>query len=307
MTTVIRAAGLRKSFGSFPALDGLDLEVAEGDVHGLLGPNGAGKSTTIRVLLGLYRPSGGEVSLFGESPWERPAELHRRLAYVPGDVNLWPSLTGGEAVDLLIQLRGQSPAASERERLIEDFEFDPTKRIRTYSKGNRQKVALIAAFAVPADLYILDEPTSGLDPLMAQRFQAEVARVASQGASVLLSSHIMAEVEQVADRISIIRKGRRVETGTLQELRHLTRTEYAIPMQLPPAVRDRLARTAHDVVEIDARTTFAVEPDQTPAVLALLAEAQVSGLTAEPPSLEALFMRHYGDDRAGEPDTAGAR
>lgn len=305
MTTVIRAAGLRKSFGSFSALDGLDLEVADGEVHGFLGPNGAGKSTTIRVLLGLYRPSGGDVTLFGESPWERPADLHRRLAYVPGDVNLWPSLTGGEAIDLLIQLRGGTPAASERERLVEAFEFDPTKRIRTYSKGNRQKVALIAAFALPAALYILDEPTSGLDPLMAQRFQAEVARVASQGASVLLSSHILAEVEEVADRISIIRKGRRVETGTLEELRHLTRTEYTIPSALPPDTLARLAKAAHDVVEIDGRTTFAVEPEQTPGVLALLAEAGVPGLTAAPPSLEDLFMRHYGDDPARE--SAGER
>jgi ABC-2 type transport system ATP-binding protein len=307
MTTVIRAAGLQKSFGSFFALDGLDLEVAESEVHGFLGPNGAGKSTTIRVLLGLYRPSGGDVWLFGESPWERPAVLHRRLAYVPGDVNLWPSLTGGEAIDLLIHLRGGTPAASERERLVEAFDFDPTKRIRTYSKGNRQKVALIAAFAWPADLYILDEPTSGLDPLMAQRFQAEVARVASRGASVLLSSHILAEVEEVADRISIIRQGRRVETGTLEELRHLTRTEYAIPTALPPDSLARLAKIAHDVVEVDGRTTFAVEPERTPGVLALLAEARVPGLTAAPPSLEDLFMRHYGDHPARESGNAGER
>ena len=304
---MIRAAGLRKSFGSFSALDGLDLEAVDGEVHGFLGPNGAGKSTTIRVLLGLYRPSGGEVSLFGESPWGRPADLHRRLAYVPGDVNLWPSLTGGEAVDLLIQLRGGAPVASERERLVEAFEFDPTKRIRTYSKGNRQKVALIAAFALPADLYILDEPTSGLDPLMAQRFQAEIARVASQGAAVLLSSHIMAEVEEVADRISIIRKGRRVETGTLDELRQLTRTEYTIPTALSPGLLARLAKTAHDVVENEGRTTFAVEPGQTPGVLALLAEARVPGLTAAPPSLEDLFMRHYGDDPARESSDVSGR
>jgi ABC-2 type transport system ATP-binding protein len=302
---VIRAAGLRKSFGSFCALDGLDLDVAGGEVHGFLGPNGAGKSTTIRLLLGLYRPSGGEVWLFGQSPWKRPAELHRRLAYVPGEVNLWQSLTGGEAIDLLIQLRGATPATSERERLVDAFEFDPTKPIRAYSKGNRQKVALIAAFALPADLYILDEPTSGLDPLMAQRFQEEVRRVASEGASVLLSSHILAEVEQVADRITIIRKGRRVETGTLAELRHLTRTEYTIPSRLPPDVLARLATTAHDVVEADGRTTFAVEPKQTPGVLALLAEAGASGLTAAPPSLEDLFMRHYGDHPARQSDDPG--
>ncbi|MEA5117569.1 MAG: ABC transporter ATP-binding protein [Propionicimonas sp.] len=304
----MRASGLRKSFGSFCALAGLDLDEAEREVHGFLGPNGAGKSTTIRVLLGLYRPSSGEVSLFGENPWQRPAELHRRLAYVPGEVNVWPSLTGGEAIDLLIGLRGGSSGRSERERLIEVFEFDPSKRIRTYSKGNRQKVALIAAFSLSAELYVLDEPTSGLDPLMAQRFQSEVARVASEGSSVLLSSHILAEVEQVADRISIIRQGRRVKTGTLAELRHLTRTEYTIPTTLSPEHAARLAQIAHDVVASDGRTTFAVEPANTARVLALLAEAGVPGLTAQPPSLEELFLRHYGGDhrdrpsaRAGQP------
>ncbi len=297
MASVIRASGLRKSFGTLAALDGLELEVADGEVHGFLGPNGAGKSTTIRVLLGLYRPSGGEVTLFGESPWRRPAELHRRLAYVPGDVNLWPSLTGGEAIDLLIRLRGGSPRMSARERLIAAFDFEPTKRIQTYSKGNRQKVALIAAFALPAELYILDEPSSGLDPLMAQRFQEEVVRVASEGASVLLSSHILAEVEQVADRISIIRRGRRVESGTLAQLRHLTRTEYTVPGPLPAQQLEQLSRLTHDLVQTGDRIRFAVEPEQTTEVLAVLVAAGVSGLAAEPPSLEELFLRHYGDDR----------
>ena len=297
MSSVVRALGLRKSFGAVAALDGLDLEVAKGEVHGFLGPNGAGKSTTIRVLLGLYRPSGGEVTLFGESPWRRPAELHRRLAYVPGDVSLWPSLTGGEAIDLLIRLRGGSPAGSARERLIEVFDFDPTKRVQAYSKGNRQKVALIAAFALPAELYILDEPTSGLDPLMAQRFQAEVERVASEGASVLLSSHILAEVEQVADRISIIRRGRGAETGTLAGLRHLTRIRYRVPASLPPHQIRRLADLAHDLLEEDGRTSFDVAPEHTAGVLAVLAEADVPGLIAEPASLEELFLRHYGGDR----------
>ncbi|WP_187368408.1 ATP-binding cassette domain-containing protein [Ruania zhangjianzhongii] len=297
MTAVLEAVGLRKTFGSFSALDGLDLQADQGEVHGFLGPNGAGKSTTIRVLFGLYRPCGGEVRLFGQNPWDRPDQLHRRLAYVPGDVNLWPSLTGGEAIDLLIGLRGGAPASSDRARLIEAFEFDPTKRIRTYSKGNRQKVALIAAFALPAELYIFDEPTSGLDPLMAQRFQDEVARVASGGASVLLSSHILAEVEEVADRISIIRQGRRVETGTLAQLRHLTRTTYTIPVRLPPGDADRLARVAHDITAGDGRTTFTVEPEDTSKVLAVLAKAEVPGVTAHPPSLEELFLRHYGDEQ----------
>lgn len=295
MALIVQARGLRKSFGSFFALDGLDLEVIEGEVHGFLGPNGAGKSTTIRVLLGLYRPTGGEILLFGESPWKRPAELHRRLAYVPGDVNLWPSLTGGEAIDLLIRLGGVDPRDSERERLIETFEFDPTKRIRSYSKGNRQKVALIAAFARPAELYVLDEPSSGLDPLMAQRFSAEVSRVASDGASVLLSSHILGEVEQVADRISIIRRGRRVETGTLDELRHLTRVEYTIPTTLTPEHLRRLEQVTHDLVTADGRTSFSVDSSRTAEVLLLLGEAGVTGLTAQPPSLEELFLGHYGE------------
>lgn len=295
MVDVVRAVGLRKSFGSFLALDGLDLEVAEGEVHGFLGPNGAGKSTTIRAALGLYRPSGGELRLFGENPWRRPAELHQRLAYVPGDVNLWPSLTGGEAIDLLIRLRGGEPRDSERARLIETFEFDPTKRISAYSKGNRQKVALIAAFATPAELYILDEPSSGLDPLMAQRFSNEITRVASEGASVLLSSHILAEVEQVADRISIIRQGRRVETGTLDDLRHLTRVEYTISTTLPTEQAQRLERITRDLVIADGRTCFSVEPARTAEVLTLLGEIGVPGLTAQPPSLEELFLSHYGE------------
>lgn len=256
MTAVVRVRGLEKRFGSFRALDGLDLEVDRGEVHGFLGPNGAGKSTTIRVLLGLYRPTGGSVSLFGRRPWEDPAGLHRRLAYVPGDVHLWPSLTGGQAIDLLIRLRGGDVAGSDRERLIEAFEFDPSKRIRTLSKGNRQKVALIAAFALPVELYILDEPTSGLDPLMARRFQAEVARVAREGASVLLSSHILAEVEELADRLSIIRQGRRMETGTLAELRHLTRSAYEIPEILDAGARARLEAIAHDVVEWEGADTL---------------------------------------------------
>jgi ABC-2 type transport system ATP-binding protein len=304
MTAVVRARGLEKRFGSFRALDGLDLEVEAGEVHGFLGPNGAGKSTTIRVLLGLYRSSGGEVQLFGRRPWVRPAELHRRLAYVPGDVALWPSLTGGEAIDLLIRLRGGSAVHSDRERLIEAFDFDPTARIRTLSKGNRQKVALIAAFALPVELYIFDEPTSGLDPLTARRFQAEVARVAARGSSVLLSSHILAEVEEVADRLSLIRRGRRVETGTLAELRHLTRAEYEVPAVLDQAVCERLRGVVHEFAESEGRTRFTVEAADTAAVLALLAEARITGLTVRPPSLEELFLRHYRDD--GRDDGQGA-
>src|SRR6478609_6042528 len=228
---VIRTAGLVKRYGRIHALDGLDLEVGQGQIHGFLGPNGAGKSTTIRILLGLARATGGEVSVFGEDPWNDSVALHRRIAYVPGDVSVWPNLSGGEAIDFLSRLRGtgkrDAAYRAERQRLMEAFQFDPRKKGRSYSKCNRQKVALIAAFAVPADLYILDEPTSGLDPLMEVMFRREVARVRADGATVLLSSHILSEVEQLCDRVSIIRLGKIIESGTLADLRHLTRTEVS--------------------------------------------------------------------------------
>jgi len=216
---VIEISGLVKSFGRSRALDGLDLEVARGDVHGFLGPNGAGKSTTIRVLLGLMRAGAGTVRLFGDDPWRNAPALHRRLAYVPGDVSLWPNLSGGETIDLLLRMRGIDPQVSHKAEMMERFRFDPTKKGRAYSKGNRQKVALIAAFAVPTELLILDEPTSGLDPLMEQVFRDCVAEHLGRGSTVLLSSHILSEVERLADRVTIIRDGRTVETGTLDELR----------------------------------------------------------------------------------------
>src|SRR5918992_5124598 len=226
MENAISISGLVKSFGSVRALDGLDLQVAEGEVHGFLGPNGAGKSTTIRVLLGLLRADAGETRLLGSDPWTDAVALHRRLAYVPGEVNLWPNLSGGEAIDLFGRLRGGLDRA-RRDDLLERFELDPTKKCRTYSKGNRQKVAIVAAFASDVELYILDEPTSGLDPLMEAVFQDCVREVKHEGRTVLLSSHILAEVEALCDRVSIIRLGRTVETGTLAELRHLTRTSIA--------------------------------------------------------------------------------
>ncbi|WP_030549124.1 ABC transporter ATP-binding protein [Streptomyces albus] len=297
---VIHAAGLRKSFGRTAALDGLDLEVQAGEVHGLLGPNGAGKSTVIRVLLGLYRPDGGVVLLFGRDPWHDPEVLHRRLAYVPGDVNLWPSLSGGEAIDLLIRLRGGDPAASDRERLIEAFELDPSKPIRSYSKGNRQKVALVAAFALPTELYILDEPTSGLDPLMEQRFTEEVARVAQHGAAVLLSSHILAEVEELADRLSIIRRGRTVETGSLEQLRHLTASRYTVEADVDEARLQELRAVGTDLSHDKTTLSFSVEPHDTDRVLGILSQLKVRNLVVAPTSLEDLFMQHYGDDLAAE-------
>ncbi|MFE4468415.1 ATP-binding cassette domain-containing protein [Leifsonia sp. NPDC056824] len=303
MTTVIEASGLEKRFGRVRALDGLDLTVTEGEVHGFLGPNGAGKSTTIRVLLGLARSNGGTARVFGSDPWRDAVALHRRIAYVPGDVSLWPNLSGGEAIDLLARLRGgtadKAAYAERKKRLIEVFQLDPTKKGRAYSKGNRQKVALVAAFATPADLYILDEPTSGLDPLMEATFNAEIARTSRDGATVLLSSHILSEVEQLCDRVSIIREGKTVETGTLDELRHLTRTE--ISFAADGITDEQLARIpdAHDLRTDNGRVKFTADSDGLPPVLAALADLNAKSLTVAPPSLEELFLRHYGDELAG--------
>ena len=296
MTTVIRTQDLAKHYGRTHALDGLDLAVDEGQIHGFLGPNGAGKSTTIRVLLGLARATSGEASVFGLHPWRDAVAIHRRVAYIPGDVSVWPNLSGGEALDLLARLRGASTRdaayRAQRERLIDAFQFDPRKKGRAYSKGNRQKVALIAALAVPADLYIFDEPTSGLDPLMEVMFRREIARIREAGATVLLSSHILSEVEQLCDRVSIIRAGRVVESGTLAELRHLTRTEVSFAEQADAAAFPG----AHDLVVEDGRVRFTVDSDAVSGILPELARREVQALHVEPPSLEELFLRHYGDD-----------
>lgn len=286
-----------KTFGSFRALDELDLTVDPGEVHGFLGPNGAGKSTAIRVILGLLRKDSGEVRLLGGDPWSDAADLHRRLAYVPGDVSLWPNLSGGETIDLLIRMRGADPATSRREELIERFSLDPTKRGRAYSKGNRQKVALVAAFATNPDLLILDEPTSGLDPLMEQVFNECVAEHTGRGATVLLSSHILSEVDRLADRVTIIREGRVVETGRLSDLRHLSRSK--IVATLSGTVPD-LAGTPgiHDLAVDGRQFSCTVDPEGLPAVLTALTGAGVEALTSSPPTLEELFLDAYRD-RAG--------
>nr|WP_206686740.1 MULTISPECIES: ABC transporter ATP-binding protein [Microbacterium] len=293
---------MTKQYGPVHALDGLDLTVDEGQVHGFLGPNGAGKTTAIRILLGLARATSGRISVFGHDPWREAVALHRRIAYVPGDVSVWPNLSGGEAVDLLARLRGagrrDADYRTEKERLSAAFQFDPRTKGRAYSKGNRQKVALIAAFAVPADLYILDEPTSGLDPLMEVVFRREIARVRDAGATVLLSSHILSEVEQLCDRVSIIRAGRVVESGSLVELRHLTRTEVSFEGAGAGALPK-----AHDVVVEDGRVRFTVDSDAVPGILPELAARGVQGLRITPPSLEELFLRHYGDAAAGPMDS----
>ena len=299
MDTVIEISGLVKRFGATTALDGLDLTVRRGEVHGFLGPNGAGKSTTIRVLLGLLHADGGTTRLLGDDPWRDAAELHRRLAYVPGDVNLWPNLTGGETIDLLGSLRGGLDD-TRRTELLERFELDPTKKGRSYSKGNRQKVALVAALAADVELLLLDEPTSGLDPLMEAEFQRCIDEFRGEGRSVLLSSHILAEVERLCDRVSIVRAGRTVESGTLSELRHLTRTSVSAELAAPPAGLDRLDGV-HDLVVEGNRAAFEVETERLGDALAALGPFGIRSLTSQPPTLEALFLRHYGDQPVQEP------
>ncbi|MFE6891881.1 ATP-binding cassette domain-containing protein [Streptomyces sp. NPDC057694] len=293
MTKAITVSGLRKSFGRTQALDGLDLDVETGEVHGFLGPNGAGKSTTLRVLLGLLRADAGAVQMLGRDPWADAVELHRKVAYVPGDVTLWRNLSGGEVIDLYGRLRGGLDA-KRRTELVERFELDPTKKGRTYSKGNRQKVALVAAFATAGtDLLILDEPTSGLDPLMEEVFQSYVAEaVRERGQTVLLSSHILSEVEELCDRVSIIRNGQTVESGTLAELRHLTRT--SITAELAGETPELAALPGvHDLDVQGRRVRLQVDTDQLDAVLKSLAGAGVRSLTSTPPTLEELFLRHY--------------
>ena len=292
MAAVIQASGLRKNFGRVNALDGLNLSVDAGEVHGFLGPNGAGKSTTIRVLLGLMRASGGEVTVLGKDPWRDAVEIHKRLAYVPGDVSLWPNLSGGETIDLLTGLYGGADPQL-RTQLIDDFDLDPRKKARSYSKGNRQKVALVAAFARRADLYVLDEPTSGLDPVMEAVFTAQVQRVKSEGATVLLSSHILSEVEELCDRVTIIRSGLAVETGTLGDLRHLTSNAVRAITAAPAADFETIPGVLHVRRDGDA-LLFDVETDATAAALAQLTKHPVHSLTVTPPSLEELFLRHYG-------------
>lgn len=293
MTVVVETTGLVKTFGHVRALDGLDLSVAEGEVHGFLGPNGSGKSTTIRILLGLVRKSAGSASISGRDPWADSVVVHRELAYLPGDVNLWPGLTGGEIIDLLTGLRGGADGKLRAE-LLTDFELDPRTKARSYSKGNRQKVALVAAFARRAALYILDEPTSGLDPLMESVFRAQIRRVQAEGATVLLSSHILSEVEDLCDRVTIIRSGVAVEHGTLSELRHLTSTAFTVVTDAPEQLVAAIPGVLH-VRRQGGALLFDVETDATAAVLAALTKHTVSSLTVAAPSLEELFLRHYGD------------
>ncbi|HET9259232.1 MAG TPA: ABC transporter ATP-binding protein [Acidimicrobiia bacterium] len=293
MSNAITISGLEKRFGHVVALDGLDLEVATGEIHGFLGPNGAGKTTTIRILLGLLKSDKGSVSLLGADPWTQATELHRRLAYVPGDVSLWPNLTGGEVIDLLGRLRGGLDE-KRRESLLERFDLDPTKKGRTYSKGNRQKVALVAALSSDVELLILDEPTAGLDPLMEAQFRAAIDEDRSEGRTVLLASHILAEVEALCDRVSIIRKGRNVESGSLEQLRHLTRTTVEAELASDPSAVANLPGV-HAVEIHDHRISAEVDTGSMEQFVNGIAPLGVRSLVSHPPTLEELFMRHYED------------
>ena len=312
-TNAIEIADLVKTFGRTRALDGLDLTVRAGEVHGFLGPNGAGKSTTIRVLLGLLRADSGTVRLLGGDPWGEAVALHRRLAYVPGDVELWPNLTGGEAIDLLARLRGGLDGR-RRALLLDRFELDPTKKGRTYSKGNRQKVALVAALASHAELLLLDEPTAGLDPLMEAVFQELIVEAKENGQTVLLSSHIMAQVEKLCDRVSIVRQGKIVQSGTLDDLRHLTRTSVEATTNRPvsgleelPGVHDVRVEPAATDPEGSGATAvrFSVDGPHMDRAVSRLAEFGVRSLLSHPPTLEELMLRHYGDRHNGAHQAAG--
>jgi ABC-2 type transport system ATP-binding protein len=299
MTAAISVVGLVKSFGRTLALDHLDLAVGAGEVHGFLGPNGAGKTTALRILLGLLHKDAGEASVLGLDPWHDAATLHRRLAFVPGDVSLWPNLTGGEVIDLLGALRG---GLDKRRRgdLIERFQLDPSKKCRAYSKGNRQKVALVAAFASDVELYLLDEPTSGLDPLMMAVFQEVVHESHAAGRTVLLSSHILSEVEALCDHLTIIRAGRAADTGSFEQLRHLTRTNVLVETAEP---LDGLADLpgVYDASIEGMWAEFSVDQADLNRVLEHLVSLDVRALTTSPPTLEELFLRHYKDAPVEEP------
>ena len=309
MTNVVELTGVVKRFGTVTALDGLDLAVTEGEVHGFLGPNGAGKTTTLRLLLGMLRSNAGSIRVLGMDPWRDVATLHRRMAYVPGDVALWPNLTGGEVIDLLGQLQGGQDQA-RRDALLEMFDLDPTKKARTYSKGNRQKVALISALATDAELFLLDEPTSGLDPLMEDSFRGCARELRDQGRTILLSSHILSEAEALSDRISIIRAGKVVETGRLEQLRHLTRTSVTADVAAVPQGLELLTGV-HDLVVTSHRVSAQVEPSGLAPLMQVLTAAGLQTLTSQPPTLEDLFLRHYapatGEMPTGEATSSGGR
>ena len=294
----LEISNLSKKFGKLTALNNINLTINKGEVFGYIGPNGAGKTTTIRVLLGILKATEGNAKVFGLDAWKDAVDIHRRIAYVPGDVNLWPNLTGGEVIDLFVNLRGTFDKTL-REKLIKDFDLDPTKKCRTYSKGNRQKVALVAAFASDVDLYILDEPTSGLDPLMEQVFQSYVLDVKSKGKGVFLSSHIMSEVERLCDRVGIIREGELVQVGTLDELRHLTRYAMTVTTERPIEGLDLLPGVYNVHKELHG-ICFHVDVEKMGSVINHLNNFGIKKLDSNPPTLEELFMQHYESYTAEE-------
>ncbi|AYG00480.1 ABC transporter ATP-binding protein [Lactococcus allomyrinae] len=291
MVKVVEVKGLQKNFGKFQALKDVSFDVNAGEVLGYIGPNGAGKSTTIRTLLGIIRANGGSAKIFGKDVWTDAIEIHKQIAYVPGDVYLWPNLSGGEIIDLFLKLHGKGNAI-KRDELIKKFELDPKKKARSYSKGNRQKIALIAALSSDAELYIFDEPTSGLDPLMEAIFQEEVGRLKAAGKAILLSSHILSEVEKLADRVAVIRKGEIVETGSLEDLRHLTRYQYKIETGQVPTGLETLS-SVHDLKIDGTKASFQADSDKVDEILSTITQYGVKKLESMPPTLEDLFMRHY--------------
>lgn len=291
MDKLVEVKGLQKNFGQFQALKDVSFEVNAGEVLGYIGPNRAGKSTTIRILLGIIRATQGKVQIFGKDVWQDSIEIHKKIAYVPGDVYLWPNLSGGETIDLFLKLHG-AINQEKRDRLIKKFDLNPKKKVRSYSKGNRQKIALIAALATEAELYIFDEPTSGLDPLMEAVFQEEVKGLKAAGKAIILSSHILSEVEKLADRVAVIRKGEIVETGTLDDLRHLTRYQYKVETE-QEAVGLKELSSVHDLQIKENEATFQADSDAIDEILKTLLLYGVKKLEATPPTLEDLFMRHY--------------
>lgn len=292
--SIIKIEKLTKTFGQFKALDDVDLNVKKGTIHGFIGPNGSGKSTTIRVLLGMLKADTGNVSIFGDNVWKEAVSIHERVAYVPGDANLWPNLTGGQVIDLFLKMRNAEIDEDRKDELIKYFELDPTKKCRTYSKGNLQKVLIISALASDAELYILDEPTSGLDPLMERKFQNYLLDLKDQGKTILLSSHILSEVEKLCDYVSIIRKGKIVEDGTLDELRHLTRTNFEVTSSEKLDGLENI-EVIHQVERDNSTTTFQVDSEYINDVIQLLSQYEITNLISTPPKLEDLFIRYYDD------------
>lgn len=301
--SLVEVRGLTKKFGKFTALKNVNLSVNKGEIYGFIGPNGAGKSTTIRILLGMLKPSEGQVTIFGKDAWKDAVEIHKRVAYVSGDASLWSNLTGGEVIDLFLTMRGNGNE-NRRDELIQRFKLDPSKKCRTYSKGNRQKIALIAAFASEADLYILDEPTAGLDPLMERIFQECILEVKQQGKTVLLSSHILSEVEKLCDRIAIIREGEIIETGTLSQMIHLTRTKLVVETRKTLAGLSEL-KGVHNAIYTNDGWEFHVDSEEMEKVINYISQFGVLKIDSAPPTLEDLFIRHYKEDSEQQSSVKG--